>query len=198
MIPVLLFARAPRLGTVKSRLAAAVGEEAALTVYRALGRRVVEQIAPVSSLTIWYDPPDALGEMRAWLGEHAFRPQPEGDLGARITFGFREHFAAHPDRPVLAVGADAPEVDGETILAAARALAAGDVVIGPAQDGGYYLIGVSRPYPELFEGIPWGTSEVCEVTTGRCLALGTPPVLLPKLRDVDRLEDLAALGLWPP
>jgi glycosyltransferase A (GT-A) superfamily protein (DUF2064 family) len=114
MIPVLLFARAPRLGTVKSRLAAAVGEEAALAVYRALGTRVVAQIAPVASLTIWYDPPDALAEMRDWLGAHAFRPQPGGDLGARIAHGFHEHFTDHPHGPVLAVGADAPEVDGDT------------------------------------------------------------------------------------
>ncbi len=198
MISVLLFARAPRAGGVKSRLAADVGETAALAAYRALGKRVVEQVAPVSSLTIWYDPPDALAEMRAWLGEYRFRAQPEGDLGARIAFGFQEHFARRPDRPVLAVGADAPGVDCDTILAAGHALADRDVVLGPARDGGYYLIGLSRPYPELFEGIPWGTSQVFELTRCRCLALGTPPVLLPELRDVDRLDDLTALGLWPP
>ncbi|MCZ6915768.1 MAG: hypothetical protein O7I93_03235 [Gemmatimonadetes bacterium] len=105
MISVVLFARAPRAGAVKSRP------------------------SPHSlSGTIR---PDALAEMRAWLGEYRFRPQPEGDLGASIAFGFQGHFARRPDRSVLAVGADAP-------------------------------------------------------------------VLLPELRDVDRLDDLTALDLWPP
>ena len=195
---VLLFARAPRLRGVKTRLAADVGDQRALEVYRALGSRVVRQIAPVSSITVWYDPPDGGDEIRSWLGEFTYLPQPRGDLGARLAFAFAEHFSRMPTEPAIAIGTDAPGVDADVISRALRALRSAEVVIGPASDGGYYLIGLTRHRPELFHDVPWGTEGVFRATTAGCAAIGVVPDILPELRDVDRVEDLTALGLQLP
>ena len=193
---VLFFARAPRFGLVKTRLAADVGQEA-LEIYRRLGSQVIRQIAAVASTTVWCEPADGIEETREWLGDLRYRAQPEGDLGARLTYAFDAHFDARPSEPAIAVGADAPGVDGDVIARTGDALGKSDVVIGPASDGGYYLIGLARRLPELFEGIPWGTDHVFEATCAACRALAVVPVILPELRDVDRLDDLIALGLRP-
>ena len=178
-------------------MAADIGSDAALDIYRALGSRVVDQITSVSSIAVWYEPADAEEEMRAWLGDLRFEAQPEGDLGARLTHAFAAHFAAHPGEPAIAVGADAPDVDAAAIETAGNALRSTDVVLGPATDGGYYLIGLARPLPELFQDMPWGTEEVLDATRAACKGMRITPELLPVLRDVDRLSDLKALGLWP-
>ncbi len=190
---VILLARAPRLGRVKTRLAADVGDQRALEIYRRLGSRVVNQIAPVASITVWFDPPDALDEMRAWLGDCTYRPQPEGDLGVRLAHAFVQHFANNPGEPAVAVGTDAPGVDAGVIVEASRALRGAEVVIGPASDGGYYLIGLARFYGDLFVGIPWGTERVFKTTAAASAAAGVDPMILPELRDVDRAADLCVL-----
>ncbi len=195
---VLFFARAPRLHGVKTRLAADIGDRRALEIYRDLGLRVLRQIAPVSSITVWYDPPDAGDEMRAWLGEHTYRPQPRGDLGARLEFAFAEHFSRRRTEPAIAIGTDAPGVDAGVISRASRVLPSAEAVIGPASDGGYYLIGLTRHRPELFHHVPWGTEGVLAATTAACAAIGVVPEILPELRDVDRVEDLTVLGLQFP
>ncbi len=149
----------------------------------------------MSAVTVWFDPPEALSDMRAWLGERVFRPQPRGTLGDRLAFGFAEHFRAHPERPAIAIGADAPGVDADIIRRGTRALRSHDVVLGPAVDGGYYLIGLARPRPEVFDAIPWGTAGVYDATRAACAASGAAPAILPTLRDVDTKADAAALGL---
>ncbi len=195
---VILLARAPRLGRVKTRLAADVGDQRALEIYRRLGSGVVRQIAPVASITVWFDPPDALDEMRAWLGDCTYRPQPEGDLGVRLAHAFAEHFANNPGEPAVAVGTDAPGVDAGVIAEASRALRGAEVVIGPASDGGYYLIGRARFHGDLFVGIPWGTERVFETTAAASAAVGVDPVIMRELRDVDRAADLPVLDERSP
>lgn len=198
MIDVLLFAKAPRPGFAKTRLAATLGSQAAAAVYRALGTRIVRQIAPVSSITVWFDPPDALLEMRAWLGDHTYRPQPKGDLGERLVHAFATHFTNASPGPALAIGADAPDVSAIIMHQAAEALVDSDVVLGPSRDGGYYLIGLTRPCPELFTDVPWGSGRVLEATLSACRCAGLRVATLPVLRDVDTVEDLTALGLRDP
>ena len=195
MIRVLLFAKAPRLGLVKTRLAKDVGAERALDVYRTVGRKVAASVAQQYPLTVWYDPPDAEAEMRSWLGHHEYRSQVGRDLGERMAFAFREHFRRN-ESPIVAIGADAPGVSAVTIANAATILSEADVVIGPALDGGYYLLGSNTLHEDVFEGIPWGTRAVRQVTEQRCLDLDLAVGHLAVERDIDTGEDLVALGMW--
>lgn len=197
MTAILLFAKAPRAGSVKRRLSAVIGDEAAVAAYRAVGRRVALQVAECYPLTVWYDPPDAEGEMRRWLGAHEFRPQVAGDLGQRLSHAFDTHFALG-EAPVVALGADAPNVNGLTIEVALEALEHADVVLGPALDGGYYLLGLRYPVPELFVNIPWGTASVLQVTMEACARRHLVVRQLEPLRDLDTAADLEALGLGRP
>ena len=197
MTAILLFAKAPRAGSVKRRLSAVIGDEAAVAAYWAVGRRVALQVAERYPLTVWYDPPDAEDEMRRWLGAHEFRPQVAGDLGQRLGHAFDVHFALGK-APVVALGADAPDVDGSTIEVALEALEHADVVLGPALDGGYYLLGLRRPVPQLFVDIPWGTASVLQVTMQACERCHLGVRQLEPLRDLDTAADLEALGLGRP
>ncbi|MGI9039130.1 MAG: TIGR04282 family arsenosugar biosynthesis glycosyltransferase [Gemmatimonadota bacterium] len=195
MREVLFFAKAPRRGRVKTRLAEGIGDERALALYQAMGRLVVERVAAEHPLTVWFDPPEAEAEMRAWLGDQAYRPQPCGDLGARMSLAFDAHFAdTGAGRRLVAIGADAPDVDADVVGAAFRALRRTDVVIGPALDGGYYLIGLKRSTPGAFRDIGWGGSDVLEQTLERCATLDLTVALLEPLRDIDTLDDLVSWG----
>jgi len=190
---VLLFARAPYVGGVKTRLARDIGSARALSVYRAMGRRVCDAVAKRYPLTVWYTPADAEAVMRDWLGSHRYRPQEGDDLGARLARAFEAHFAEAAG-PVIAIGADTPSLNAEVITAAERALGEHDVVLGPALDGGYYLIGLRAPAPALFADMPWGGREVMHVTVDRCRAAGLSLTTLAPRRDVDTAADLAAEG----
>ena len=90
-----------------------------------------------------------------------------------------------------------PPIPVTFVRAAGTALRSTEVVLGPANDGGYYLIGLARPLPGLFQAMPWGTEEVLDATRAACKGMRITPELLPVLTDVDRLSDLKALGLWP-
>jgi rSAM/selenodomain-associated transferase 2/rSAM/selenodomain-associated transferase 1 len=192
----IIFAKAPLRGHVKTRLAAEVGEEEAVRVYRTLGRRVVHQVrGGAYDTVVYYDPPGSLEEVRNWLGEEGmeFRPQATGDLGARMEAAFEE--VLEYAQAACVIGTDAPEVDRRSVEEAFHALAARDVVFGPTEDGGYYLLGMTRARPELFRRIPWSTPRVLPVSRERVLALGLRPALLKPLIDVDRMEDLERLRL---
>jgi rSAM/selenodomain-associated transferase 1 len=191
---VLLIAKAPRPGQVKTRLAREIGAAAAVEAYRRVGAGVAAAVGAEHDLTVWYDPPDAEQEMRDWLGEHEYRAQQGGDLGERMCRAFAVHFD-RGDRPVLAIGADAPGVGPAVVREAVRRLKEVDVVLGPALDGGYYLIGLNREAPHLFEGVPWGTTRVLQVTVALCVAHDLRVGRLAPLRDLDTAADLEALGL---
>ncbi len=194
MTAVLLFAKAPRPGRVKTRLAREVGDAAAVEAYRRVGAGVAAAVAAEFDLTVWHDPPDAEREMRDWLGDHEYRAQRGGDLGERMSRAFAAHFD-RGDRPVLAIGADAPGVGPAVVREAVRVLQQADVVLGPALDGGYYLIGLNREACHLFEGVPWGTPRVLQVTVALCVARDLKIGQLAPLRDLDTAADLEALGL---
>jgi rSAM/selenodomain-associated transferase 2/rSAM/selenodomain-associated transferase 1 len=187
----MVFAKAPVPGRVKTRLAEDVGPQEAARIYRDLGRRVVDQIREGPYRTvICYDPPEAERTVKEWLGEQRveFRPQAPGSLGERLETAFR--WAFRETGRALVIGTDAPGVNQDLVEAALRALSAAHLVLGPALDGGYYLLGLTRPAPELFRGIPWSTEEVLKATLARARELGLTATLLPVLRDVDTLEDL--------
>ena len=185
-------ARHPVAGRVKTRLAATLGADAACALYRAFVLDLAERLGAMPYAVTWaYTPPDApFPELLPGAG---CRPQRGRDLGERLTGAIGEEFAAGPG-PVIAIGADAPHIPAAALAEAAATLAHGaDVVLGPAADGGYYLIGLGRPAPDLFAGIAWGTAGVLEATLARAGAAGLAPHLLPPSFDIDQPADLARL-----
>ena len=185
-------ARHPVAGRVRTRLAAVLGADAACALYRAFVLDLAERLGAMPYAVTWaYTPPDApFPELLPGAG---CRPQRGRDLGERLTGAIGEEFAAGPG-PVIAIGADAPHIPAAALAEAAATLAHGaDVVLGPAADGGYYLIGLGRPAPDLFAGIAWGTAGVLEATLARARAAGLAPHLLPPSFDIDQPADLARL-----
>ncbi len=181
-----VFARLPVPGKVKTRLIPALGEEGAARLYARLLAHTVE-VAKASGLEF---------ELRVTGGEEAafhelfgadvsVVDQGEGDLGARM---------AGVAAPCLIIGSDCPAISVPLLQAAAGALADRKVVLGPANDGGYYLVGLAEPMPFLFEAMEWSTPQVLPQTLARLAERRIGPAILPELADIDTAEDLAA---WP-
>jgi len=189
---VLAFLKAPRPGFAKTRLAREVGAERAAAIYRRLALEQWQRIPAAWRAEAHFVPVDAAQEMRAWLGSRGvFQPQADGDLGAKLAAGFEDAFG-RGGAPVLAIGGDCPDLDEPALERAALGLLRADVVLGPAQDGGYYLIGLNRPHPEIFQGIPWGTGEVLTTTLARAASAGLRCVLLDVKADVDDAQSWTA------
>ncbi|MDA1259669.1 MAG: TIGR04282 family arsenosugar biosynthesis glycosyltransferase [Planctomycetota bacterium] len=196
---VLVFARDPDAGPVKTRLAATIGIEAAREVYRRLAEQVWSGLEhPELERHLWIAPAESASRAAAWLeGATRVHAQVEGELGARLGAAFAASFAAQAPW-AAAVGTDAPEVDAAMVLRAGAALAQHELAIVPALDGGYALIALSYPTPELFTGMPWSTPQLLEATLERASELGLKVALLPTVRDVDTAEDLASFPALDP
>ncbi len=196
---ILIFVRAPVLGTVKTRLARVIGQEAALSLYRGMGRTLVDRLRAQGEgwdLRVCYTPDGCEQRTRVatWLGldEGQLHPQGSGSLGARMRRALHEAVSTK-SLPCL-VGSDIPELDASHLLEAFEALEAGaDLVIGPSLDGGYYLIGMRAHQPELFKSMPWSTDVVLAETLARARRMGLRTHLLPALRDLDEAADLEAV-----
>ncbi|MGH8019087.1 MAG: TIGR04282 family arsenosugar biosynthesis glycosyltransferase [Opitutaceae bacterium] len=184
---VLAFLKAPKEGEVKTRLARAIGTREALEVYRTLAGQQLTRIPRLWPVRVLFTPDDAGDVMRAWLGNgRIYEPQGSGDLGARLRRAFASAFAAGAPR-VLAIGGDCPTLRAADLECARDGLETVNVVIGPARDGGYYLIGLDHPRPELFNGIRWSTPDVCAETLRRIHRSGLTCKLLDEKEDVDDL-----------
>jgi uncharacterized protein len=195
-----LFARYPELGCVKSRLAAAIGPAAALRVYRVLLQRSIQtlsRISPRACCSLCHTPRNAADYFQQVAKENGlsapFAQDDEAtDLGARMLAAW-QHMAGLGHSPIFLAGSDCPDMSSTHLQLAIDAMHQGsDLVLGPAHDGGYYLIGVRHPRPELLEGIAWSTDRVLAQTLQRAETGGLRTTLLPRLRDIDRLEDLVA------
>lgn len=195
-----VFVKAPLAGQVKTRLAADIGAVRAAHLYRRLGRRTIKAMAAEDYRTVvWYAPRGGARAVRAWLRNLRvlrFRPQPDGDLGERMVAALAGHFREGARR-VVVVGSDCPDIDRAVIGEAFVALDTHDVVLGPARDGGYYLIGMKALHSSLFWEISWSSPTVLRETEARAGALGLSWHLLRRLRDVDMVADARALGLLP-
>ncbi len=194
---ILVFAKAPRAGAVKTRLIPALGAEGAAALHRLLTTHTVatlsrSRLAPLT-LCVTPDVDDDFLRALARRAGMALEAQEDGDLGRRMAAALR-HAQVESTR-VLLVGTDCPNLDEAYLDAALEALESGaDVVLGPAEDGGYVLVGLSRPVDgRLFEDIDWGTERVLVQTRARVQALGWSWRELPSRWDVDRPEDLARL-----
>lgn len=192
---VLLFVKYPEPGKVKTRLAATVGAERAAEIYRQLAEEVLRRLPADLEVLAMFDPPERAAELAAWLrrppGDAALEwiPQSPGDLGVRLRDAFAAGFARGFDA-LAAIGTDCVELGHVHFAAAWPALAQHDAVLGPAVDGGYYLLALRAPHPELFRDIAWSTDTVSRQTLDRAAEAGLSLHLLPELRDIDTEEDL--------
>ena len=129
--------------------------------------------------------------MQEWLGAaRSYRPQASGGLGERLAVAVEQAFATGATS-VICIGADCPALGAAHLRQAAQALASGaDIVFGPADDGGYYLVGLNRPEPAIFKNIPWSAENTLEASLQAADRLGLTAQLLQPLHDVDTIEDL--------
>jgi rSAM/selenodomain-associated transferase 1 len=193
--PVIVFAKAPRPGAVKTRLIPALGAAGAARLHerlvdRTLAVAAASGVGPVELCGDFTDDP-ILAACAAAHGA-TLAEQGAGDLGARMQRAFARTLARAPG--AILVGSDCPVLTPVHLRDAGQALAGGDAAIGPAEDGGYVLIGLARVHPSLFEGIAWGGPKVLAQTRARIAALGWRAAELDPLWDVDRPEDLVRLA----
>lgn len=187
-----LFVRAPTPGQVKTRLAPALTPEGAAALYRCF---LLDTVALAMRGRSWetiifYTPEEARQVLRDMVKEPLeLVPQSRGDLGERMGQAFQELFA-RGHRLAVVIGGDLPTLPLGRLRAAFSALEQRPVVLGPSLDGGYYLIGLQAPQPELFEGVAWGTSKVLEQTVDRLNRLGLEVECLEPWYDVDTADDL--------
>jgi hypothetical protein len=188
-----LFAKQPRPGVVKSRLAAETSAAWAAQAAEAFLRDSVHRLTKVAARRyLVFTPAEARVFFAELAGERfSLEVQSDGNLGDRLRSFICGHLR-DADR-VVVVGADSPNVPVDYVEQAFAALDKADVVLGPARDGGYYLLGCARLVPPIFDGISWGTSTVLAQTTARLENAEWRAALLPAWYDVDTLADWTVL-----
>lgn len=192
----LLFVKNPIPGRTKTRLAASVGDAMALRMYHQLCAWTRRQAAGLTGVDPFVYYSNAITADDDWPNDRfTKRLQHPGGLGERLAAGFAEAFVAGYER-VIVTGSDCPGIDTDYLEAAFAGLDAHDVVIGPALDGGYTLLGLRQPAPELFKGIAWSTDTVLTATLSQAAAAGRSVHQLAPLSDVDHIEDWHHYG-WP-
>jgi rSAM/selenodomain-associated transferase 1 len=189
---VVVMAKYPSVGAVKTRLGEAIGAEAACEVYAAFIADLARRLPACGLPVTWaFWPADA--PFASLVAGSVCIAQTGRDLGERVA-GALDACSGGFTSPAIAIGVDAPHLAPERLREAAAALSSGaDLVLGPAADGGYYLIGLRRPCAAVFRGIAWGTSTVLDTTLVRARAAGLRHRLLPPTFDVDDLDGLRTL-----
>jgi hypothetical protein len=190
---IIVFVKYPRENEAKTRLARDIGAGRAAGLSRAMAMDAVDAAVETGrEVAVAFTPDENAGAFADWLGRDVlFEAQGTGDIGARMLRSFESAFAGGVSSAVL-VGSDIPDLSAEIINRAFALLAAHDAVLGPSADGGYYLIGFSRAgfLPDVFGGMRWSTALVAERTLDILRDSGKNCALLPKLRDIDTLNDL--------
>lgn len=190
---VAVLAKAPVPGLAKTRLVPLLGAAGAARAHRRFALQTLATVhaASIGRLTLWCAPDDTHRFFRALRFRHGVPvvPQPEGDLGHRMASAMHTHFASAPGSPLLIVGTDCPVLTPGHLQQAADALQSHDAVLIPAEDGGYVLIGLRRPLPEVFQRVDWSTDRVLEQTLDRLREAGASWHALPPLWDVDEPGD---------
>jgi len=188
-----IFCKAPVLGKVKTRLIQKLGRRGALDLYLQMFERLIAELSASGFNTELWISPD---KDHAFFEPYAFaRFQQAGpDLGGRMSTALRDGLTRHES--VILVGTDLPLIDRSYIEQAVGALQTHDVVLGPAEDGGYGLVGVKAETPDMFSDIDWGTERVLSQTCARLNRDGLDFGLLPLIWDVDRPDDLPRYQAW--
>ncbi len=198
---VIVFLKAPKPGFVKTRLAKAVGAEKAAQIYHEMVDWINEKLLlPISNkgfqILYYWDSQFQKEEYRELFTVPNAKdlPQCNGDLGSRLKFGFEKF----PGSKVCAIGTDCIELTPKILEQTKSLLDSSDVVIGPAADGGYYLIAMKKFFPFLFDGISWSTSGVAKQTVEKLKEHQISYALLETLNDIDTIEDYKKIAspLW--
>jgi uncharacterized protein len=192
-----IFTRYPTPGAVKTRLIPAVGAAGAAMLHRQMTENTLRQARELRKripvkIAVHFDGSDSQ-QMTDWLGtDLVYQSQGEGDLGVRMDRSISSACQQGCERVVL-IGTDCPELTVDILVQAFEELQERDLVLGAAIDGGYYLIGLRHPQPELFVGIDWGSDRVLQQTIAIAKRSNLSIGYLPKLADIDRPEDLPIL-----
>jgi len=192
----IIFAKAPIPGQVKTRLCPPLTPDEAASLHGSVVLDMLERSRGAASMDrfVACAPSSDHVFFRILEERHGVRllTQVGDDLGARMARAMADAFTLGYQR-VLVIGTDLPTLPGSAFGDAVTLLTAHDLVLGPAVDGGYYLIGLRKPAPGLFAGIPWSTDRVLPMTQQKAAALGLSTALLPVRRDIDTLDDLRAV-----
>ena len=191
----IIFTRFPEPGTTKTRLIPALGPEGAASLQKKLTEQTLLQAEVLCArhaviLEIHFQGGDH-AKMSQWLGTHTYKQQPTGSIGERMEQTFTQAFACGHSSVVI-VGTDCPGLNKEILHKAFISLQESDLVLGPALDGGYYLIGLTGPKSFLFNDVDWGTTSVLDQTLTKANHLKVSQ--LTALHDIDRPEDLVHLN----
>lgn len=189
----IVFTRNPVAGQVKTRLIPAIGADGAARLHRAMTQKTLDTAAcfKTDAIELWLDGPTHNDTVWLAPNHRAAMPvhtQQGDDLGERMLHAMRQALLRHSR--VLLIGTDCPAIDPAYLDAALDALNTHDVVVGPAADGGYVLIGATRLDSRLFDRVPWGSANVLSITRERLRALGWSWQELAIVHDVDEIDDL--------
>lgn len=195
MKAIVLMAREPKPTCVKTRLTPPLDPADASRIYHSFLLDKIDQVCGIDGVGrfVAYTP-DSSREFFSTIVPRNFRlfPQEGGDLGERLANVSGSLLDEGYDGVVL-MDSDTPNLPSSFIISGLEALNENDLVVGPCEDGGYYLIGLNRKTPEIFQDIPWSTPEVAQTTMGRSLALDLKAVMLQKWYDIDTFDDLKRL-----
>ncbi|MAM70491.1 MAG: flagellar biosynthesis protein FlgB [Gammaproteobacteria bacterium] len=190
---ILMFTKAPLAGKVKTRLISVLGEQGALNLHLQLMERQLKVLhkSPLCPVQLWLDQEHEHPLFDSFSGD--VKLQSGGNLGDKMLHAART--VLKQAGTVIIIGSDCPDLDEEYLHAALMVLQDKhtDLVLGPAEDGGYVLIGMKQAHPEVFQDIDWGTAVVLQQTLARIEGAGLAQQCLSPLRDVDTREDLASL-----
>jgi rSAM/selenodomain-associated transferase 1 len=186
------FLKAPEPGRCKTRLCPPLTFPSAAEVYRSFCRDVAATIQTLDADRWWVYDPSPSFPSPTWAADFPFLPQEGKGLGERLIHAFDTLFA-RGNAPVVIIGTDAPLLTKERLEEAFTALKTKEAVFGPALDGGYYLVGLTRPRPALFQNIPWSTEKVLTTTRAILARDHVTSAFLPPESDVDTMTDLRRL-----
>lgn len=192
----LIFIKAPLLGEIKTRLQPELSPEISLQIFKAMGKDLVDHFSRSEyfDLYIHYWPENALREMRLWLGKDLnYVPQRGADLGEKLKNAFTDSFRQDYQK-VSIIGSDLPTIAEKDIVEAFEKLDSFDVVLGPAKDGGYYLVALKELHPQLFEKVEWSTEYVLKQTLLRITRQDLSVYQMGRQRDIDTYKDV--IYLW--
>ncbi|ALB43201.1 hypothetical protein AA650_24585 [Anabaena sp. WA102] len=190
----IIFTRYPEPGTTKTRLIPVLGEVGAANLHKQMTEHTIFQVKELQrttrvSVEVRFTGGN-LEKMQNWLGNDLkYQSQGEGDLGAKMERSLINAFNQKAER-VIIIGTDCPDLNSQILTTAFEELKVCNLVLGPALDGGYYLIGLQQPIAELFTNISWGTAQVFVKTVEIAQKLNLSMSYLQTLADIDRPEDL--------